>query len=114
MHTLIDLHDLNRSIGVIFMFDDEHNFPNAIEMKKQLLSAMFTKQGQVVPDVAAILDADDLQKIDHLYLLSLIDATDTTGLAVSHAKTIKEKAERRRLIKPLKSSSTTRLKLPTN
>ena len=120
---------------VISMFDDEHNFPNAIEMEKQLLSAMFMKQGQVVPDVAAILDADDLyrpehqmifravlrlyskgapidflaveeelrkaddlQKIDHRYLLSLIDATYTTALAESHAKTIKEKAERRRLI----------------
>ena len=116
------------------MFDD-YDFPNAIEMEKQLLSAMLMKEGLVVPDVAAILEADDLyrpehklvfqailrlyskgnpieflaveeelhksgdwQKIDHRYLLSLIDATFTTARAEYHAKIIKEKADLRKLI----------------
>ena len=116
------------------MFDD-YDFPNAIEMEKQLLSAMFMKEGRVVPDVCSILDVDDLYrsehklvfqailrlyakrlpidylaveeelrktgdfgKIDHRYLLSLIDATFTTARASYHANTIKEKANLRRLI----------------
>ena len=40
-------------------------FPEAIEMEKQLLSAMFMKEGLVVPDVTAILDADDLYRPEH-------------------------------------------------
>ena len=114
---------------------NQREFPEAIEMEKQLLSAMFMKEGLVVPDVAAILDADDLYrpehrlvfqailrlyskklpidylaveeelrktgdfgKIDHRYLLSLIDATFTTARAEYHAHIIKEKANLRKLI----------------
>ena len=110
-------------------------FPEAIEMEKQLLSAMFMKDGLVVPDVASIIDADDLYrvehrlvfkailrlyskrlpidyltveeelrksgdsgKIEHRYLLSLIDATFTTARAEYHANIIKEKANLRKLI----------------
>ena len=110
-------------------------FPEAIEMEKQLLSAMFMKDGLVVPDVAKILDSDDLYrvehrlvfqailrlyakrlpidylaveeelrksgdfgKIEHSYLLSLIDATFTTARAEYHANIIKEKANLRKLI----------------
>ena len=120
------------------MHDDysyDYDFPNAIEVEKQLLSAMLLKEGQVVPNVSAILEADDLhrpehqmvfrailrlhakgepidilsvekellrvddrQKIDHLYLISLINATYTTAYAEHHAKIIKEKADLRRLI----------------
>ena len=40
----------------------------------------------------------DWQKIDHRYLLSLIDATFTTARAEYHAKIIKEKADLRKLI----------------
>ena len=43
---------------VIFMNPKE--FSEAIEMEKQLLSAMFMKDGLVVPEVASIIDADDL------------------------------------------------------
>ena len=111
------------------------DFPEAIEMEKQLLSAMFMKDGLVVPEVAAIIDADDLYrvehrlvfqailrlyskklpidylsveeelrktgdfgKIEHRYLLSLIDATFTTARAQYHAHIIKEKANLRKLI----------------
>ena len=110
-------------------------FPEAIEMEKQLLSAMFMKEGIVIPEVAAIIDADDLYrpehrlvfqailrlyakklpidylaveeelrksgdfgKIEHRYLLSLIDATFTTARAQYHAAIIKEKANLRKLI----------------
>ena len=116
------------------MFDD-YDFPNAIEMEKQLLSAMFMKEGLIVPTIAAILDPDDLfrpehrlvyrailrlyakgeptdflsveeelrrsgdwKKIDHRYLLSLINATFTTILAEHHAKIIKEKSDLRKII----------------
>ena len=119
---------------------NQKEFPEAIEMEKQLLSAMFMKEGKVVPDVAAIIDADDLYrvehrlvfqailrlyakrlpidylaveeelrktgdfgKIEHRYLLSLIDATFTTATfttarAEYHAYIIKEKANLRKLI----------------
>ena len=114
---------------------NQKNFPEAIEMEKQLLSAMFMKEGLVVPEVAAIIDADDLYrvehrlvfqailrlfakklpidylaveeelrkggdfgKIEHCYLLSLIDATFTTARAEYHANIIKEKANLRKLI----------------
>lgn len=110
-------------------------FPEAIEMEKQLLSAMFMKDGLVVPEVASIIDADDLYrvehrlvfqailrlyakrlpidylaveeelrksgdfgKIEHRYLLSLIDATFTTAHAEYHANIIKEKSNLRKLI----------------
>ena len=115
---------------------NQKELPEAIEMEKQLLSAMFMKEGQVVPEVCAIIDADDLYrpehrlvfkailrlyaksqpidylaveeelrksgdfgKIDHLYLLHLIDATFTTARAEYHANIIKEKANLRKLIK---------------
>ena len=114
---------------------NQKEFPEAIEMEKQLLSAMFMKEGLVVPDVAAIIDSDDLYrvehrlvfqailrlyakrlpidylaveeelrksgdfgKIEHRYLLSLIDATFTTARAEYHANIIKEKANLRKLI----------------
>ena len=114
---------------------DYYDFPNAIEMEKQLLSAMFMKGGLVVPTVSSILEPDDLyrvehrlvfkavlrlyskgepidyltveeelrksgdfQKIDHRYLLSLINATYTTAYAEFHAKNIKEKSDLRKLI----------------
>ena len=110
-------------------------FPEAIEMENQLLSAMFTTEGQVVPSVSNIIDADDLYrpehkivfqailslhakgnpidylaveeelrksgdfgKIDHRYLLGLIDATFTTARAEYHSQIIKEKANLRKLI----------------
>ena len=114
---------------------DNSRFPNAIEMEKQLLSAMFMKDGLVVPVVANILDADDFyriehklvfnailclyakgepfdylaveeelrksghfKKIDHKYLLSLIDAAYSTARAEYHARIIKEKANFRKII----------------
>ena len=114
---------------------NQKEFPQAIEMEKQLLSAMFMKEGQVVPEVCAIINADDLYrvehrlvfqailrlyakgqpidylaveeelrksgdfgKIDHRYLLSLIDATFTTARAEYHAYIIKEKANLRKLL----------------
>ncbi|MBQ3442712.1 MAG: hypothetical protein IJG33_05630 [Selenomonadaceae bacterium] len=114
---------------------DHYDFPNAVDMEKQLLSAMFLDEGYIVPKVLSIINADDLyrpehqfifnaivslyssgkpvdflsvehelqrngdhQKIDHLYLLSLINATYTTAFAEYHAKIIKEKADLRRLI----------------
>ena len=114
---------------------NQKEFPEAIEMEKQLLSAMFMKEGLVVPEVAAIIDPDDLYrpehrlvfqailrlfakkqpidylaveeelrktgdfgKIEHRYLLSLIDATFTTARAEYHANIIKEKANFRKII----------------
>ncbi len=114
---------------------NQKEIPEAIEMEKQLLSAMFMKEGLVVPEVAAIIDADDLYrpehrlvfqailrlyakgepidylaveeelrktgdfgKIDHRYLLGLIDATFTTARAEYHANIIKEKSNLRKLI----------------
>lgn len=44
---------------------NKKEFPEAIEMEKQLLSAMFMKEGLVVPEVSAILDADDLYRPEH-------------------------------------------------
>lgn len=109
--------------------------PQDIEMEKQLISALFMEEGHVVPDIAAIIDADDLYgvehrlvfqvimrlyakgepidyltveeelrksgelaKIDHSYLLGLIEATNPTARADFLAQIIKEKANLRRLI----------------
>ena len=44
---------------------NQKEFPEAIEMEKQLLSAMFMKEGLVVPEVASIIDADDLYRPEH-------------------------------------------------
>ncbi|MBR0288099.1 MAG: hypothetical protein IJQ82_03895 [Selenomonadaceae bacterium] len=113
-----------------------NDFPEAIEMEKQLLSAMFLHNGRIVPKVISILEPDNLfrvehrlifqailrlyskgvpidylaveeelrksghfKKIDHSYLLSLIDAAYSTARAEYHANIIKEKANLRRLIK---------------
>ena len=109
--------------------------PQAIEMEKQLLSTLFKEEGHVIPDIAAIIDADDfygvehrlvfqvimrlyskgepidylavedelrksgeLIRIDHRYLLGLIEATTPTARADFLAQIIKEKANLRRLI----------------
>ena len=114
---------------------DNYDFPNAIEMEKQLLCAMLLEEGFIVPNIVSILNVDDfyrpehqlvfkaivslysagspidfltveeelcktgdIDKIDHLYLLSLINVTYTTARAEYHAKIIKEKANLRRLI----------------
>ena len=53
------------------MFDD-YDFPNAIEMEKQLLSAMFMKEGRIVPDVCSILDVDDLYRPEHKLVFQAI------------------------------------------
>ncbi|MBR0287433.1 MAG: hypothetical protein IJQ82_00485 [Selenomonadaceae bacterium] len=111
------------------------DFPEAIEMEKQLLSAMFLHDGRIVPKVVSIVEPDDLfrvehrlvfqailrlyskgvpidylaveeelrkfgdfKKIDHSYLLSLIDAAYSTARAEYHANIIKEKADLRKLI----------------
>lgn len=110
-------------------------YPNAIEMEKNLLSAMMLKEGKVIPEVAEAVSAGDfyreehklifralltvfntgtppdillvedelqrtgdLDKINHRYLLSLIDCEFSTARAMIYAKTIKEKAQLRRLI----------------
>ena len=44
---------------------NQKELPEAIEMEKQLLSAMFMKEGQVVPAVASIIDASDLYRVEH-------------------------------------------------
>ena len=112
-----------------------NKLPEALEMEKKLLSAMMLKDGEVIPEVAPILKAEDfyreehrciyramlqvysrgtppdvlliadeltrtgeLQKVRRDYLFALIDYEFTTTRAVMHAKTIKEKAELRRLI----------------
>ena len=46
--------------------------PQDIEMEKQLLSAMFMKEGQVVPEVATIIDADDLYRPEHRLVFQAI------------------------------------------
>lgn len=112
-----------------------NKLPEALEMEKKLISAMMLKDGEVIPEVASILKAEDfyreehrciyramlavysrgtppdvlliadeltrtgeLQKVRRDYLFALIDYEFTTTRAVMHAKTIKEKAELRRLI----------------
>ena len=114
---------------------NQKELPQAIEMEKQLLAAMFMKEGRIVPDVVAIIDASDFyrpehrlifqsilrlyakeepvdylavaeklrksgdfDKIDHLYLLRLTEATNPTDRADFLAQIIKEKANLRRLI----------------
>ena len=51
---------------------NQKNFPEAIEMEKQLISAMFMKEGLVVPEVAAIIDANDLYRVEHRLVFQAI------------------------------------------
>lgn len=111
------------------------NLPNNIEMEKKLLSALFLKDGEVIPKVATILEPDDfyraehkiifrtitrvyfsgtpldilavedklqktgeLERVNRRYLFSLIDYEFSTARAEYHAKTIKQKADMRKLV----------------
>ena len=51
---------------------NKKEFPEAIEMEKQLLCAMFMKEGLVVPEVAAIIDADELYRPEHRLVFQAI------------------------------------------
>ena len=51
---------------------NQKELPEAIEMEKQLLSAMFMKEGQVVPAVASIIDASDLYRVEHRLIFQAI------------------------------------------
>ena len=51
---------------------NQKKFPEAIEMEKQLLSAMFMKEGLVVPDVANIIEVDDLYRPEHRLVFKAI------------------------------------------
>ena len=110
-------------------------YPAALEVEKSLLSAMMLRDGAIIPNVAAIVDAEDfyrpdhrqifralvavynngtppnvllvedelrrtgeLKRLDHMYLLSLVDIEFTTARAESYAKEIREKSQLRRLI----------------
>lgn len=46
--------------------------PETIEMEKQLFSDMFMKERLVVPDVAAIIDSDDLYRVEHRLVFQAI------------------------------------------
>jgi replicative DNA helicase len=46
--------------------------PEAIEMEKQLLSTLFKEEGHVVPDIAAIIDADDFYGVEHRLVFQVI------------------------------------------
>lgn len=51
---------------------NQKDFPEAIEMEKQMLSAMFMEEGLVVPKVAAIINADDLYRPEHRLVFQAI------------------------------------------
>ena len=74
------------------MQTDSDNMPNAIEMEKKLLSAMMLKNGEVVPLVSAIVDADDFYRPEHQAIFRAIvkiyfDGTSPDVLAVEQELT---------------------------
>lgn len=114
---------------------NENDFPNDVDMEKQILAALLFKNGEAVPKVNAILSDDDfyrpehkilyrticrlfelgtppniasiideliktgeLDKIGRKYVISIASELITNAYVVSHAKAVKEKADRRRLI----------------
>ena len=51
---------------------NQKELPQAIEMEKQLLSTLFKEEGHVVPDIAAIIDADDFYGVEHRLVFQVI------------------------------------------
>ena len=43
----------------------QNDFPQAVEMEKKILSALFMKEGLIVPKVVAILKSDDFYRPEH-------------------------------------------------
>ena len=115
--------------------NQENELPNAIEMEKQVLSAMMMKCGRVIPKVMGIISVEDFyrpehkiifqkllkiyaqgdppnllslinellqfikeKKIELQYLYYLSDYVATDAYAETHARTIKEKSDLRRLM----------------
>ncbi len=71
------------------MRTDSDNMPNTIEIEKKLLSAMMLKNGEVVPLVSAIVDADDFYRPEHQAIFRAIvkiffEGTPPDVLAVEH------------------------------
>ena len=63
---------------------NQKEFPEAIEMEKQLFSAMFMKDGLVVPEVVAIIDADDLYRVEHRLVFQAILRLYTKRLPIDY------------------------------
>ena len=61
---------------------DHYDFPNAIEMEKQLLSAMLLDKGFIVPKVLAIINADDLYRPEHQFVFNAIVSLYSAGKPV--------------------------------
>ena len=73
---------------VIFMNPKE--LPEAIEMEKQLLSAMFMKEGQIVPEVCGIIDADDLYRVEHRLIFQAILRLHAKGNPIDYLAVAEE------------------------
>lgn len=70
---------------------NQKEFPEAIEMEKQLLSALFMKDGLVVPDVASIVDADDLYRIEHKLVFQVILRLYAKKLPIDYLAILRKK-----------------------
>lgn len=57
-------------------------FPNALEMEKKLLSALLQYGGEVIPQVAEILIADDFYRPEHKFIYQAILAVADTGVQI--------------------------------
>ena len=55
------------------------NLPNSIEMEKSLLSALFLKDGEVIPKVTAILEPDDFYRAEHQIIFRTITRVYFSG-----------------------------------
>ena len=63
------------------MFSD---LPEAIEMEKQLLSAMFLHEGRVVPKIVSIVEPDDLFRIEHQLVFKAILRLYSKGVPIEY------------------------------
>ena len=71
---------------------NEH--PNEIEMEKKLLSAMWLKDGVIIPDVSAIVKAEDFYRVEHRLIFAATVAVYERG-DIPDPVLVKEELERR-------------------
>lgn len=71
-----------------------NEYPNEIEMEKKLLSAMWLKDGVIIPDVAAIVKAEDFYRVEHRLIYAATVAVYERG-DIPDTVLVKEELERR-------------------
>ena len=69
---------------------DSNDFPNAAEMEKQLLSAMFIDDGFIIPKVLSIVNVDDLYRPEHKLIFNAVLTLYRKGAPINYSSVEEE------------------------